>query len=445
MDYFIKELTNKKVVLFGTGNNGIYALEYLINNDIFPLYFVDDDCVVENVSTLDNKYRFKVNTPQMLNAEDKSKLMVIITDEYPRCMDIASRLLEKGVKYSFYSKDITTCDLLQHHLGFYNDKIGFCCGAHNNFHKTLPLFPYSSTSQETIANILKTRENILKSLNNIGDTKYAKACANCCRLQVIPNHISDIGYGVEQFSLINISCYPSICQAECIYCSVPTRENNNYEAAKHSCYPKMIAEMIQYLKQNNLLDSNCRFEFATAEITVTPFKDILLEATAGFDSTFLTNGFIFDDQIANSLKQNDSELRLSLDCGTRETFKIVKGRDLFEKVLENLRRYRKQGRMELKYNILPGINDSDKNIEGIISILQELNLKYIRLSFDYESPLRASFYGIVRFVNALERNGLSFCFHVYYDAEEIKNIIDKYWNLELQKYYEKKEKDLSVF
>lgn len=449
MDYTIEKLMNVKVVLFGADGKGKHAFEYLVENGIHPLYFVDDNREIKNIRIIDSEQRereFAVYNPEVLFDEEKSNLAVVIAKNYSSYSGIKSRLAEMEVKYYFYSKDIISCDLLQHHLAFYNDKIGFCCGAHNKFHKSIPRFTYLNMAEETIVSMLQTREAILKGLNNIGDKEIAKPCADCCRLHTIRHHISDIGYGVEKFSLINISCYPSICQAECIFCNVPNNKNiNNYKSALSSHYPKTIAEIILYLKKNNLLEDNCRFEFAPAEITITPFKDILFDATKGYCLTILTNGFIFDQQIANSLRENDSEVRLSLDSGTRETFKIVKKRDLFDEVVKNLINYRKHGRMELKYNILPGINDCDKNIDGMVNILKELNLEYVRLSFDYEIPLRSAFFGIVKFINALDKKNLSFCFHVYYTAEEIKHIIDEHWSAELESYYEEKSCDLSNF
>jgi len=442
MDYLIKELIHTKVILYGAGEKGEYALNYLLENNIEPLYVVDSESN-KSIHVKNKEKSFKTIKPDLLFNEDKSGLIIVIAVEYPLCSDIGVMLSEKGFSCYYYNRNITTCDLLQHHLGFYNDKIGFCCGAHNKFHINRPLFSYFENAEDTINNILEIRHSIIKGLNCVADTEIAKSCEGCCRLKIVQNHLSDIGYGIEKFSLINISCYPSICQAKCIYCSVPNDQNNNYQGAQQSNFPKMIAAMIQYLLRNNLIEEKCRFQFAPAEITITPFKKELLEATEGFDSTYLTNGYIFDQQIADSLSNNDSMISLSLDCGTRETFRLIKGNDMFEKVVDNIRSYRSHGRVGLKYNILPGINDNKNDIDGMIKLIKELNLNNINLSFDYVTPLRVSFFGIVKFVESLEKNGIRFYFHAYYQAEEIKKIISEYWNKELQDYYEKKESVLS--
>ena len=449
MDYMIDNLKNVKVVIFGTGDKSKYAIEYLLENNIKALYFVDDNNEIKTMQIIDNKqieHKFIVYNPEVLFDEDKANLAVVITTDYSSYPMIKSRLTEMGIKYYFYSKDIITCDLLQHKIGFYNEQIGFCCAADKKNINYLPYFPYLNTVEETIVSFLQTREAIFKGLNNIGDVQIAKFCKDCCRLRTIKNHISDIGYGLEKISIFNISCYPSICQAKCIYCNVPDERVNSYELASQSRYPKMITEIIIYLQKNNLLENNCYFQFAPAEITITPFREALLDATKKYKSSFCTNGFLFDQQIADSLRNNNSFVYISLDCGTRETFKIIKGRDLFDKVEKNLINYRRNGEVILKYNILPGINDGDKDIVGTINILKELNLRFINLSHDYDLPLRTAFYGIVKFAKLLEENNLIFYFHAkQYTTEQTKRIIDEHWNCELEKYCKDKSYNLSIF
>jgi len=131
-----------------------------------------------------------------------------------------------------------------------------------------------------------------------------------------------------------------------------------------------------------------------------------------------------------------------LDSGTKETFKLVKGYDLFDKVLDNLKKYREYNVFVLKYNILPGVNDDDTDIEGIVKILKLLNLASLHLSFEYNMPLRTAFYPIVKFVAKLKENNLSFSFHSYYTPSQIENFIEMYFNSESQNYYFEKNHHL---
>jgi len=450
MEYMIDKLMNTKVVIFGAGSKGKYAFEYLTENGIHPHYFVDNNREIRSIRIIDSYKReceFIVNNPEVLFDEDKSNLAVIITTNYSSHSEIKSRLAERGIKCYFYTKDIVTCDLLRHKIGFYNEKLSFCCAADKKNNSMRPLFPYLNTAEETIISFLQGREAILKGINNIGDIEIAKNCKDCVRLHTIKNHISEIGFGLEKINIFNISCYPSICQANCIYCDIPNNLTSDYKLALQSKYPKMITEIIVYLQKNQLLENDCYFQFAPAEITVTPFKDILLEATKNYKSSFATNGFIFEQKIADSIKLNCSKLNVSLDAGTRKTFFIIKKRDLFDKVVENMKNYRKYGReygwLTFKYNILPGINDNDEDIDGMVKVLKELNLKHLSLSHDYLLPLRTALLGIVKFVNLLDENNFEFNFHVkYFTSEQTKRIITEYYSAELDS--KLKEKSINL-
>jgi molybdenum cofactor biosynthesis enzyme MoaA len=147
---------------------------------------------------------------------------------------------------------------------------------------------------------------------------------------------------------------------------------------------------------------------------------------------------MFDQKIADSLRKNGSTLNISLDCGTRETFEVVKRRDMFEKVIDNLKRYKDYGKIEIKYNILPGVNDDEKDFIGIVNILKSLDISELVISFDYEMPLRTSFYPISALIRKLKENGLKFKFHVYYSATQLENSISKYITPQSQVEYERK-------
>jgi len=419
----IVHLKNFKIVLFGAGNNAKPALKYLNDNGIEVAYFVDNDRNIKNIEA------YTIHAPEILLTENKSDLRIIITPNFPTYKSIETQLLEMGLRECLYSTHFLCCDDMLDHFGYYDDSIGFCCASFSGFHRTRPVFPYLDNAEATIIDFLQKRKAIFDRVIPVG-------CAGCSRLR--PHNM----FGCK-IKIINISPYPAICQAKCIYCNVHTNPEYNYKNAKHSQYPKMIIEMIQYLQKNNFIDDDCYFIFAPAEITIMPHKDLLLDVTSKYKAKFLTNAFLFEPKIADSMKKNNSIINVSLDSGTKETFKLIKGYDLFEKVLTNLKKYREYNAFELKYNILPGVNDSDSDIEGIIEILKLLNLDSLHLSFEYNIPLRTAFYPIVKFVAKLKENELSFYFHTpYYTPSQIKDFIELYFNSESSSYYIEKNNSL---
>jgi hypothetical protein len=167
-----------------------------------------------------------------------------------------------------------------------------------------------------------------------------------------------------------------------------------------------------------------------------PDKAVLYQVCKNNKVHFATTGFLFDQPIADSLRDNGSYIDISLDSGTRETFKLVKGADCFDVVIDNLKQYRNHGEVQIKYIIIPGINDGDSDIEGIIDILQMLRIEELDMSFEGHIPLRASFYPLTRFVSKLYQRGLTFRFHGgYYTVSQIEEAIEKHCCGEWEKRY----------
>ena len=74
---------------------------------------------------------------------------------------------------------------------------------------------------------------------------------------------------------------------------------------------------------------------------------------------------------------------MSLDSGTRKTFAQIKGVDCFDKVKNNIRKYSKNGRVVLKYIILPNVNDNIDDIKGFLSFAKEIGTDSIEIVRNY--------------------------------------------------------------
>jgi len=271
------------VVLFGAGGNAKSALKYLNDKGIEIAYFVDNNPDIRKIDT------YTVHTPDILLTENKSDLRIIITPDFPIYEKIEVQILEMGLKECLYSTSFLCCDIMLDFLSYLDNSLGFCCKSQSNFHSTIPIFPYLDNAEATIINFLQKRKDIF-------DRVIPTECVGCSVLR--PRNVFD-----RKIKAINISPYPSICQAKCIYCNVHTSSENNIVDVKHSQYPKMIAEMIQYLQKNNFIDDDCYFSLAPAEITILPHKDLLLDTVSKYKAQFLTNAFLFEPKIANSMKK----------------------------------------------------------------------------------------------------------------------------------------------
>ena len=80
--------------------------------------------------------------------------------------------------------------------------------------------------------------------------------------------------------------------------------------------------------------------------------------------------------------KDGSFLNISLDAGTKSTYAAVKGLDVFEEVIETLRRYKYAGSyMLLKYIILPE-NCNKNDFDGFVKLAQELRPISVSVSCD---------------------------------------------------------------
>lgn len=159
------------------------------------------------------------------------------------------------------------------------------------------------------------------------------------------------------------------------------------------------------------------------EITVLPHRDKLLKLIKdrNWFARVCTNAAIYNDSLAEILSRPLSCLNVSLDAGTSATYKRIKGPDTFYKVVSNIERYAQTNcRIELKYILIPGINDNFDDINGFIDIAQRLKADLVILSNDLSSILEAKKIGsplpniteqqfdiYVYFVAQCKKNGLT--------------------------------------
>jgi wyosine [tRNA(Phe)-imidazoG37] synthetase (radical SAM superfamily) len=409
---------------------GYSLLAVLLKDGVTPAYFVDNEKNGEQVEIRGNVFPIK-NVVELLN-EDKLNLKIIISVAPHYYTEVESQLNEMGLGDCVVSMHVPYCEGILNRLEFYDDSLGFCCEKSSNFHSSRPRFPYFETAQETITNFLNKRAKIKDELDGLKEINSAKPCLNCSCLG------SNDVFRDNKIRSVTIACFPSVCQSNCIYCDVFNKPEKASQVITKSKYPDMVAEMIRYLEATEQIAEDCLISIAPAEVTTMLYKDIVFETFANYKSRFLSNGFLFDQKIADSLKRNGSTLNVSLDCGTRETFLTIKTHDMFFKVLENLKLYTTFGNVELKYIVIPGVNDGLDDFLGIVEILKSLCIDTLIIAFDYYLPLRTAIYPISTLIQKLKENGMKFKFHAYYSTAQLEKLIEEYITPQSQAEYERK-------
>ncbi|MCL2020135.1 MAG: radical SAM protein [Oscillospiraceae bacterium] len=220
-----------------------------------------------------------------------------------------------------------------------------------------------------------------------------------------------------------------------MYCGIAQNsELRIYQAQKHQLYYEKVFDVLEYAKNKNLISPEALWQISSGEITIHPFKERIFNLVRYKHVHFYTNCFIFDEEIAQILKSNPyAAINLSIDSGTSQTWKKIKGVDNFAVVTENLVKYftssSRPGQITLKYIILPGINDTADDFTFVVEIMKILKTGHLTLSRDTgikyflgdeESEKLVKSAG--RLVSLLQKNGLSFDMFTYL-PEERENII----------------------
>lgn len=194
---------------------------------------------------------------------------------------------------------------------------------------------------------------------------------------------------------ISLGVYPSPCQCHCIYCHVYdthdyiTPNSRTAEAYEH------LFELLELIKRSNLLAPDFMWQVTCGEISIHPYKKRFLDLVQGWPAMFFTNSFKYDEGIAQHLHDHPySQIFLSMDAGTPETWHKVKGVDNFEQITSNLVKYynaaTKAGQIRLKYIVLPGINDNWEDFTSFVNIAKLLKVQSVQISRDYGNRVSMS-------------------------------------------------------
>ena len=306
--------------------------------------------------------------------------------------------------------------------------IGFCCEPHIK----APYITLCETPEESIMNFVKLRaEMIAESIRfsllgryaKDDDRKFTSECAKCPRFE-----LNNWRAGEGLIHAINLSMYPSPCQCKCVYCNVPhDLSMRQLSAESLESYEKVFA-IIDCAHKNGIIARDIIWGVSCGEITIHPFRDRILTLIKDQTASILTNCFIFDERIAANLSVNQqSFMQFSIDSGTPETWYKVKGVDNFKTVMENLTKYLSSGvrpeQIQLKYIVIPGINDNLEDFRSFIGIVKNLKINLLDISADINTRQRES---LIRpagyFLAMLRKNDIEPSFNIHFFPDEIEKI-----------------------
>lgn len=256
--------------------------------------------------------------------------------------------------------------------------IALCCEGIDD----IPGIPFAETPEATLRNFFGERNLLIAESKGAGrlSGRFCSGCEKCA------NYRSAEWSSDGLIHYVNLSMYPSPCQCRCIYCGVHKENQSVMSETAKAAYTQLFA-LLDAARKSGLIANDAIWQVSCGEIAIHPYREQIMELVRGKKAVFYTNCIKYDEDIARNLHDNpQSAINLSIDAGTPDTWKKVKGFDNFESVTSNLAKYyaesARAGQITLKYIILPDINDTYADYLSLMEIMKVLEVKHLSLSRD---------------------------------------------------------------
>lgn len=256
-----------------------------------------------------------------------------------------------------------SCHDLENGLIFFSDGVKHCCGL-NKLGIEQKMIDYKQNMHLTIEEVIRQKEKIIEG-NKCGKQTM---CTSCDRLKEgywnVDKKVRQINFSLDY-----------VCNLKCQYCD---KWDNDYTDKEQ----RDISEMMSELEECDLVDISFPILYSSGELSILKNRKKILDSMQNYDICIFSNATKYQDEIMEKLLNSSSCIVISLDCGTRETYKIIKGVDLFETVCKNINRYCANGaKVVLKYIVMKN-NISKNDFEGFFNICVQNNIKDIIISKD---------------------------------------------------------------
>jgi organic radical activating enzyme len=227
--------------------------------------------------------------------------------------------------------------------------------------------------QVSIYDILSAKNELIKKINE----KKRTPCFKCPYLEK-KNWNKTENLEIKHISLE----YHSICNLKCTYCS------EEYFGGKKVQYD--LIKLIKDLIENKSLENCNSIVWGGGEPTLDPeFNNILqivVEDLKPLYLRFFTNSVKYSEKIQELLDQDKIYITTSIDAGSEETYKRIRGFQRINKVFDNLKKYSKLNpkKVTIKYIFTEG-NYSTDEINQFINRVKDSDLTEcnFQISFDF--------------------------------------------------------------
>lgn len=276
------------------------------------------------------------------------------------------------------------CDNMDNHICF-NGKGIFYCTTGNNTKQNTNLVILDKFNGEGF-DVYKFLDDSEKLRNDCKNGNMPTICEGC-------HYIEDKEWDESSFNrkikYILISNYRQ-CNSRCIYCI----SRIDYTSEKKDDVLKDTYNIIPVIKDmidKKVVDADTQIDFAGGECTLYPYFEELLTLLidSGIKNILIhSNAIKFSKAIENGIKKGVVRICVSIDAGSKRVHEKVKGVKTYNKVWDNVKKYRKaaskdfERNVSVKYIVVKGVNDTEKEIKTWIKKADSVGISTIRFNAD---------------------------------------------------------------
>ncbi len=277
------------------------------------------------------------------------------------------------------------CKKLETTLHFLPKEIKYCCS--NT--KGLGIDIKDTNFDNLKSNIKEAKNKYIKQLEKGILPKECIGCVDYTECSEKNTSLFDLSslFKKKTYKISNIIVsHFKECDCSCIYCSQKYLQDPHYK--KYEILP-----LIKALYSEKLIDEeNLTVEFQGGNITMLKeFDAVIDEFTQHNCNKFIINinGINYLEKLEKIKYHPSSVIDVSLDAGTRETYKKIKNVDAFEQTISNIRRLKNATNVHfcLKYIIIHGINDNIEELTGFLNIAKDLKVEDIVIDIDFRDTM----------------------------------------------------------
>ena len=235
---------------------------------------------------------------------------------------------------------------------------------------------------------LAKRDEIRK---NFANGIFPKECEGCYQIE---EKEPETHHKIYDFAIAPWQ----ICNSRCVYCEAEFIDKYKDFLVNYDKFHQKFVEQYNFIPilramvQKEILAKEARIDITGGEPTMYPRFNELLGILLDYgckNIRILSNCIIYSPLIEKALRDDAATMIISLDAGSKELHQKVKGVSSYDIVWENIKRYAKcippnsKHDMDLKYILIPKLNDDKREIEKWIKKSKDSGATCVSMDVDF--------------------------------------------------------------